>query len=79
MMPFMTTTNYLSMEFYTKRDRERIEEKIKHYHDLYFNLKKRKDLRRCAKSRLMKDAEKNWQLWNGLLKWEQDFYNGNLK
>jgi hypothetical protein len=41
-------------------------EKVDYYYNLYFTTKKRKDLRRCAKSRIMKDAEKNWQLFKSI-------------
>lgn len=75
-MPFMTSAYLSELERFDYR--EETQKRIKHYHDLYFSLKKRKDLRRKAKSRLMKDAEKNWQLFKGVEQWERDFWGGNI-
>lgn len=52
------------------------QEKIDYYYNLYFSLKKRKDISRKRRSRLMKDAEKEWQLWKGLQEWDKEIFGG---
>jgi len=51
------------------------QEKVDYYYNLYFSFKKRKDISRKKKSRLMKEAEKDWQLWKGLQEWEKEIYS----
>jgi hypothetical protein len=69
--PFMTEAIFESYD-----NRKKTQEKVDYYYNLYFSFKKRKDIRRSAKSRLMKDAEKNWQLWKGIQDWEKEIFGG---
>jgi hypothetical protein len=55
--------------------RHQTQEKVDYYYKLYFSLKKRKDISRKRKTRLMKEAEKEWQLWKGLQEWEKEIYS----
>ena len=57
--------------------RKKTQEKIDHYHDLYFSLKKRKDIKRAARSRQMKAAEKDWRFWKSIQSWEEDMFDFN--
>ncbi len=45
---------------------KRNQEKVDYYYNLYFATKKRKNLRRKAKTRMLKSIEKDWQFWNSI-------------
>jgi len=71
-------TSYLGAYSYFLNDlrdtKKMTQEKVDYYYNLYFSLKKRKDISRKRRSRLMKDAEKEWQFWKGIQDWEKGFF-----
>lgn len=74
------TTSYFATYSYFLNDlrdgRKMTQEKVDYYYNLYFSLKKRKDISRKRRSRLMKDAEKEWQLWTGIQEWDKEIFGG---
>ena len=49
------------------------EKKIDYYKNLYFATKKRKDLRRKAKTRMLKSIEGEWKFWKRMQNWNKEF------
>jgi len=73
-------TSYLGVYSYFLNDlrdtKKMTQEKVDYYYNLYFSLKKRKDISRKRRSRLMKEAEKEWQLWTGIQEWDKEIFGG---
>lgn len=73
-------TSYLGAYSYFLNDlrdtKKMTQEKVDYYYNLYFSLKKRKDISRKRRSRLMKDVEKEWQFWKGLQEWDKEIFGG---
>jgi hypothetical protein len=51
------------------------QEKVDYYRNLYFTTKKRKDLRRKAKTRKLKYIESEWRFWKTLRDYTNPFNN----
>lgn len=50
------------------------QEKVDYYYNLYFVTKKRKNLRRKAKTRMLKSIKEDWQFWTSIKKYTLNLF-----
>jgi hypothetical protein len=59
--------NFNDFMNHQKEINDKINEQIDFYENMYWKTKKRKDLRRCSKTRILKYAEQNWRIHKSIL------------